>query len=281
MFKRKKVFSVLIGILMITTFGVLNIKDADSKIITNVPSDISAEELKAIIVDDFEKETDWILEAVPKKNPDPKKDPVPELQLKYIDGSPSDLQAEKWTENKKGMETKKCLGLHFKFKYPGYNSVHIVPPMEVQWDDPTQKVETYDSRIGKDVQERALQLPGKVKGLSLWVHGRGNDYYLECWVKDFRGEVHILKFGSINFVGWRPLKAYVPPYIPQEIESYPQSKILKVLRFVIRSTPNASTDDVYVFFDQLKVLTDTFEVNFDGQQLHKAFQKGSQTSTTQ
>ena len=143
------------------------------------------------------------------------------------------------------------------------------------WNDPNKAVLTFDPGLGKDIQERALQLPGRVKGLSVWVHGRGNDFYLEAWVTDWKGEVHILKFGSMNFVGWQPLKAFVPPYIPQSIESYPQTKVLKIIRFVIRATPDASTEEMFMFFDQVKVLTDTFEVNFDGQGLEEAFKKGS------
>jgi len=251
-----------------------------SKILTNVPSDISEDELRAIVIEDFEAASDWQIESVPKKNADPKKDPVPELEMKFLAGSPSDLQAERWTADKKGMETKQLLGVRFKFKYPGYNSIHLLPPMEVRWDDPNEKVTTYDTRTREYVQERAIQLPGKSKGLSIWVHGRGNDYYLEAWLKDWKGEVHIVKFGSINFVGWRPMVAEIPPYIPQEIESYPQTKLLKIIRFVIRSTPDASTEDTFIFFDQLKVLTDVFEVNFDGQDLHKAFNEGKGPSSS-
>ena len=264
--------AILIGVIIL---GYPGIKKANSKILTNVPADISSDELRALVIEDFEAPADWQVEATPKKNPDPKKDPVPVLELKYIDGAPADLQAERWSADKKGMETKKILGLHFRFKYPGYNSIHLLPPLEVQWDDPTKKVMTYDSRTGQYVQERAIELPGQSRGISIWAHGRGNDYYLEAWVKDWRGEVHILKFGSLNYVGWRPLIAQIPPYIPQEIESYPQTKLLKIVRFVIRSTPDATTEDTYMFFDQLKVLTDIFEVNFDGQELHKAFSEGT------
>ena len=270
--------AILIALIM---FGYPNIETAHSKILTNVPSDISADELRAVVIEDFENPGDWQVEAVPKKNPDPKKDPVPALELKYIDGAPSDLNPERWTADKKGMEKKRILGLHFRFKYPGYNSIHIIPPPEVQWDDPTKKVMTYDSRVGKYIQERAIQLPGQSRGISIWVHGRGNDYYLEAWLKDWKGEVHIVKFGSMNYVGWRPLIAKIPPYIPQEIESYPQTKLLKIVRFVIRSTPDAAPEDTYVFFDQLKVLTDVFEVNFDGQDLHKAFKEGSMPSASE
>jgi len=264
------VVAVIMGMVLVGGFP----EKAQSKIVTNVQPDISAEQFIALVVEDFETQVDWVLETVPKKNQDPKKDPVPVLELKYVDGGPADLIPEKWSPLNKGLEKKKCLGVQFKFKYPGFNSVHILPPLEVRWDDPTKKVLTYDSRSGQEVQERAIQLPGRAKAISLWVHGRGNDYELEVWVKDYKGDVHILKMGSLNFVGWRPMKAYIPDSVPQETNSYPQVRATKIVRFVVRAKPEAGAENVYLFFDQLKVLTDTFEVNFDGQNLHQLMEKG-------
>ena len=74
-----------------------------------------------------------------------------------------------------------------------------------------------------------------------------------------------------------------PVTAPQAVDSYPQTKFLRIERFVLRASPNAEIADVYVFFDQLKILTDDYEVNFDGQELHRAFDKGNSGagSTTQ
>jgi len=267
------IFVVMAGMVFVGVFP----EKAQSRIVTNVQPDISAEQYNALVVEDFETQSDWVVETVPKKHQDPKKDPVPVLELKYIDGGPADLIPEKWSPLNKGLDKKKCLGVHFKFRYPGFNSVHLLPPLEVQWDDPTKKVLTYDSRTGQEVQERAIQLPGRAKAISVWVHGRGNNYDLEVWVKDYKGDVHILKMGSLNFVGWRPMKAYIPEYVPQETNSYPQTRVTKIVRFVIRAKPDAGSEDVFLFFDQIKVLTDTFEVNFDGQNLHQLMEKGGAT----
>lgn len=231
-----------------------------SKIITNVAPDISSEEIKAIVVEDFESPGDWKVKTVPKQftkdsGKNGKKNPVPILDMKFINGSPSDLQVEKWTEDKKGMSKNKCLGVRFMFKYPGHNSVHIIPP-------------------------KPIRMPGRTKGLSMWVHGRGKAYTLEAWIKDYHGSVHILKFrdekglNSVNFVGWKPMKTYVPPFVPQEIESYPQTKTIVIERFVLRSDPKETVSDTYFFFDQLKSLSEVFEVNFDGKGLEDAFEKG-------
>lgn len=282
--KRKlyKILPFVFGVLFLAVSGFINPKVADSKIVTNVPSDISGEELKAIVVEDFEKSKAdaWLLTSSPRKytkTNSKKKDPVPELNVKVVEGFPNDMSVEKWSLTGLGKEKKMCLGVHFKFRYPGYNSVSVLPPLEVSWDE-KKPVKTYSPVLRKEVQERGIQLPGKAKAISLWVHARGNPYDLEVWVKDYKGDTHILKMGSINFVGWRPMKVYLPSNIPQALQSYPQTKIAKIVRFVIRAKPSAIPSDVYVFFDQIKVLTDTYEVTFDGQKLHKAFEKKSKSS---
>jgi hypothetical protein len=236
-----------------------------SKIITNVAPDISSEEIRAIVVEDFEATGEWEIKTVPKQltkntGKNGKKNPVPILEMKFVNGSPADLQVEKWTEDKRGMKKNQCLGVHFMFKYPGHNAVHIIPP-------------------------KPIRMPGRTKGLSLWVHGRGKAYTLEAWIKDYNGSVHILKFRDekgvrdVNFVGWKPMKTYVPAFVPQEIESYPQTKTITIERFVLRADPKEKVAETYFFFDQLKALSETFEVNFDGKGLEDAF-KGSQKGDT-
>ena len=242
-------------------------KAAYSKIVTNVPPDISSEELKAVVIEDFENaSSQWIVETTPKKfkgaeGGDEKKrakDPVPVLEIKVLEGAPSDMLPEQWTPDKKGMEKKNCLGVHFKFRYPGYNSVHIIPPA-----------------VGNPAVS-GINMPGRAKWLSLWVHGRGQEYTLEAWVQDYKGNVHILKFGSLNYVGWRPLKVEIPGYIPQDVNSYPAIKSLKLVRLVLRSSPNEGTEECFYFFDQIKILTGVYEANYDGQQLDRAFKGGQE-----
>jgi len=270
-------------------FGLIGPKVADSKIITNVPSDISGEELKAIVIDDFENASTgakgWEVKSVPKKfessGTEEKlkmKNPVPTLEVRVINGFPNDMAVEEWSLTGLGKKKEKCLGVHYKFRYPGTNSIHILPPPEVDWKE-QKPVLTYNPSTGKDEQERGLQLPGKARAISLWVHGRGTPYHMEVWVKDYQGNTHILKFGSVDFVGWRPLKVFIPSFIPMETDTYPQTRVAKITRFVLRVVPNttaeAMTEESFFFVDQIKVLTDTFEVNYDGQDLHKAFKGGT------
>lgn len=266
--------------------GLVPARVAHSKLVTNVPSDISHEELKAVVIEDFENaqvaDNAWKATSTPKAftSADTEKklkmkNPVPLLALKVINGGPNDMNVEEWSLTDQGKKKEKCLGVNFQFRYPGPNEVHILPPLEVDWKE-KKPAYTYNPSTRQDEQERGIQLPGRSKGLSIWVHGRGHPYQFECWLKDHRGDVHILKFGSVNFVGWRPLKVFIPASVPQTYESYPQTRVTKIVRFVLRAEPQANaaelTEKTFFFFDQLKVLTDTFEVNFDGQNLHKSFE---------
>ncbi len=283
--KRNIFIAVLIGAALALFFYAPKI--AFSRIETNVSPDIGAEQLKALVVEDFEDdskigpEDGWRITTVPAVLKDPNradKNPVDVLVQKIIPGRPSDMRPDVWSPNNKGVKNKdidkaqKVYGIHFRFKYPGYNSVSIEPPVNPELRDE------------KDRPTRGIMLPGKARGLSIWVHSRGNEYKLEGWIQDYKGNVHILKFGSLDFVGWRPLKAYIPRNIPQAVDTYPQTKYIKLVRFVIRAEPDAGTEHVYMFFDQLRVLTDDYEVNFDGQDLDKAFGNGGassqKTSTT-
>ncbi len=284
---------IVVALCFAVAFAVL--KSADSKIVTNVPSDLSGEQLKAIVVEDFEAlkvtkniaDDGWYLSSNPKewtKGDDEKKklkNPILTLDIQPIEGGPTDLMVEDQT-SKKGKDKKTVLGVKFRFRYPGNNSISLDPPKEI--NDKGEPVMTYSQALRQDVQERAIQLPGRVRAISMWVHARGFPYTIELWVKDYKGDVHILQKQSINFVGWRPMIFEIPDNVPQTSDSYPVTKITKLVKIVIREvsgaegeytrTSSANSSDIFVFIDQIKVLTDTYEVYFDGQELHDKF-KGS------
>jgi len=287
--KRHENSAIVLILVFIAAFGFMTAKEADSRVMTNIAPDLSGEELRAVVVEDFENVRittelngdGWYVETNPKKyekadtaDKMKRKDPILFLEMKLVKGGPNDLRAEEWSVTDLGKAKESVLGLKFKFRYPGTNSVSILPPKEVDWKSKKPYLRM-NYATGKEEQERGLQLPGNAKAISLWVHGRGNPYDLETWLEDYRGNTHILKFGSVNFVGWRPMKVYIPVGIPQAYESYPQTKVTRITRFVLRAQTyrhaEELTTDTYFFFDQFKVLTDTYEVNFDGEDLHNAF----------
>jgi len=307
--KNKRMF--ILTLCMAVSFVInVSVRNADSKIVTNLPADVTGDETRALVIEDFEnlklagergvklEEDGWYVASTPKEftpkesttaEKTKKKNPVMALELKPVDSGPNDLKVEdEYSPTKLGKEKKKVLGVHFRFMYPGNNSVSLEPPLEVDWKERTL-VKTYDQAARQDVSERGIQLPGRAKSISMWVHARGFPYTLELWVKDYKGDVHILEKQSINFVGWKPLTFEIPENIPQTSDTYPVTRVAKLVRMVIREVTNVTgeysgssvrnSSDVYVFFDQIKVLTDTYEVYFDGQDLHKAFEGTKNTDS--
>ncbi len=219
---RLSIFFVIIFIFMIST--------ACSKIFTIVDTDDSGlrkKKIKSVIVEDFEKDTGWEVEACPEHVA--KMKPVPVLQLKFIEGGPEDLNAEHGSADSEGVIKNHCMGVGFQLSDSGCKSVHIIPP-------------------------QPIVVPGRVHGIAIWVHGRSTGHSLDIWLKDFTGKVHIIQFGAINFTGWRHLEVKIPEHIPQEIDSHSQANNLRIERLVLLEDSIKYEDPKsFFFFDQLKV----------------------------
>jgi hypothetical protein len=236
-----RLFKILIGSAFLTTAPFIMSFD------TGLPTDVDSRELRTVIIEGWES-TEWVVVAEPTA-------PQSEVEVKLLDGAPKDLSLD--------AGNKKSLGLRFQFIYPGDNKLVISPPADRKvtrylqlLDDKTNKPKSYDVP--------GIELPGIVKAMSVWVLGRGEDYTLEAWIEDGRGDTHIFKFGSINFVGWRPMTINIPSNVVQEDDTYPQTKGLVIKKLVVRSTPKTKAGRTVLAFDSLKVLTDMGQVFFDG-----------------
>lgn len=172
------------------------------------------------------------------------------------DGFPKKAYAESWPEalygaNREGKELE-VLGAHFKFNKQGYNYIEFIPVRE---NDEGNLV------------PNPLTIPGRAKQLDLWVWGSDYDYYLEAHLRDHRGMVHTLKLGNLDFVGWKNLRIDIPGYIPQSSDHVPYLEQLSLVKLVLWTKPTEAVRDCYVYFDQIKVLTDVFVDRFDGDAL--------------
>ncbi len=253
-------------------------------------SDISANELRAITLESWD-ETEWEVftdkdqmnyPTYPGANYNYEKEKETSQAyraVKLLKGAyPRDVKYLDYSKNKENLQV---LGVKFRFTYAGNNEVTIRPPRTDKF-----KVKRYKGFVSendfssaeqkKDPSERpkpvvqeiyGIEFPGVAKAISVWVCGRGNDYDLESWIEDYKGETHILKMGNLNFVGWRPLVAKIPDHVPQFSDTYPATRTAIFKQFKIRSNPRSTGDTVVLFFDELRILTDAFEVHFDGADL--------------
>jgi hypothetical protein len=122
-------------------------------------------------------------------------------------------------------------------------------------------------RSDPDAGAYEIPIPGRVMSMDMWIWGANLRYYIEVFVRDHRGVVHNLRLGDIAFPGWRNLRVNIPTSIPQSRRTLPSYAGLSFVKFRIWTQPVERVDNFYVYFKQLKILTNTFETLFDGNDL--------------
>lgn len=105
---------------------------------------------------------------------------------------------------------------------------------------------------------RPLAVPGIVKTLSVWVVGRNFNHRLSVVIEDYFGNVNILPMGLLNFSGWKQLTVAVPPTVDQRNPHYNTQTGIKILGFVIDTDLEETYGTYYVYFDDLRAVTDLF-----------------------
>jgi hypothetical protein len=73
--------------------------------------------------------------------------------------------------------------------------------------------------------------------------------------------------GDIAYKGWKNLRVSVPGGIRQSKPILPNFAGLRFVKFRLWTRPNGALGDFYVYLDQFKVLSDTFESFYDGDDL--------------
>ncbi len=236
----KNLFFLVIGAFFI-------LKSLDSQINTFQSEDVGAKQLRSIIVEGWEKVA-WDIESIPGP-------PAGIAESKLVDGRPINLG--------NNSKNKKSMGIRFNFVYQGHNSVVLTPPKDKKIRRPTGQLDSKNQP--KYMTVPGIELPGRIDSLSIWALGRGNDVSLEVWLEDWRGETFIGHFGSLNYIGWRPLIVKIPSYFLQKTLFFPQEKSMVLKKLVIRSKPTASLKgSIVVFLDSLKVLSTIRDFYFDG-----------------
>ncbi len=177
-------------------------------------------------------------------------------RIGFIKGGPTAILGDDPT----AAQNARSLSVAMLFDRKEYNWIDIIPGTK---DNPVE-----------------LPLPGRVKMLDLWVWSGNFNYYLEAFVRDYRGIVYTIPMGDLTFVGWKNLRINIPDNIPQSKKYLPRREGLTLVKFRIWTRPNevvvipgteAASDPldkaVKFNFNTIKVLTDTFESLFDGNTL--------------
>ena len=150
----------------------------------------------------------------------------------------------------------KSFGIWGKFDRRGYNWIDVYPVLTGGEEDEEGDPEPFE-----------IPVPGRINYLDMWVWGSNLNYYMEAYFRDHQGVVHSLNMGSLAYQGWKNLRVKIPTSIRQSKRVLPRLAGLTFVKFRIWTTPAERVDNFYVYFNQMKVLTDIFESLYDGDDL--------------
>jgi len=204
-------------------------------------------QLESKILENFNGDSDYTWKVTASKFAT-KSDDVEYPQMAYVSAWPVAL----FGYNRNGDDIK-SLGIHGRFDRRGYNWIDLYPVKGGDGDDKDDPVE--------------MPVPGRARNFDMWVWGSNLNFYIEMFLRDHDGVVHVIKLGDIAFTGWKNLRVNVPNHISQSKRVLPSYAGLKFVKFRIWTQPIERVGNFYVYFKQFKVLTDVYESLFDGNDL--------------
>lgn len=105
---------------------------------------------------------------------------------------------------------------------------------------------------------RPIPIEGISKTISVWVVGRNYNHILKAVIADYFNQRREITLGKLNFMGWKQLTAAIPPRIVQDEYHYAAQRGIKLLGFKIDFDMMESYGTYYIYFDDLRAMTDLF-----------------------
>lgn len=131
------------------------------------------------------------------------------------------------------------LGVRTFFQNRGFDRVEVSPPHE-------------------------YIIKGKARQVSIWVLGRKYRHTLYVKFRDYRGNIHNIRMGKLDFFGWRKLTAPLPGYIPQSTRYSLLDKNIRFVSLFVTSDVQDVGGDFYFYVDDLEVRTDKADMIYPG-----------------
>ena len=233
----KKYFTVaaLLSALSLFAFAQENARDAsslDQVDASRIGVESAEQRLKEVSVDKFENEGSWVCSMSSDEGV---------IQGRLFDGSPKQKKAIPEEENL-NLPDSKVYGTKVSFYRRGYNSFEVrsVKPIPVE---------------------------GITKTVSVWAVGRSYPHVLKLILEDYMGQQFELYVGKLNHAGWKLMTVAAPPQnaagtgIVQKDYHYGTSMGLKIVGFRIECNPWEAYGNYYIYFDDLRAVTDLYEVD--------------------
>ena len=112
---------------------------------------------------------------------------------------------------------------------------------------------------------RPIPIEGITKTVSVWVAGRNFNHELKLLIQDFFGRNYEIYVGKLNFQGWKKLTVAIPPQaedgmrgVVQRNYHYNNQMGIKITGFRIDCDPMEAYGSYYLYFDDLRAVTDLF-----------------------
>jgi hypothetical protein len=189
-------------------------------------------------LNDFEASEDW--RAVPTC-------PLGETKIRKIPGKPRPLGEDGnviaypdtiTDDNGITHENQYVLGVKTYFLDRGFDRVEVFPPNE------------YIVR-------------GKAKEMKVWALGRKFRHTLFVKLRDYKGRIHKIKVGRLDFWGWKELSVIIPGWLPQSASYAMLDKNLHFVSFFVESDIYEVPGTFYFYLDNFRVVTDLSEFTGD------------------
>mgnify|MGYP002682700405 FL=1 len=242
---RKELKSLLLPVLV----GFLVIAVSDYKIFAQDAGATTAAETKegtkkkqdGLVQDwlnDFEECEDWRANATC---------PLGDTKIRKYPGKPSTVKDDGTIEpvdipleDDNGIVHKNehVLGVKTYFIDRGFDRVEILPPNE-------------------------YIIRGKAKEIKVWVLGRKMRHTLFVKLRDYKGHIHKIKIGKLDFWGWREMSVIVPGWLPQSPGYALLDKNLHFVSFYVESDIYEVPGTFYFYLDNFRVITDLSEFTGD------------------
>ncbi|MBN1520543.1 MAG: flagellar filament protein FlaA [Spirochaetales bacterium] len=205
--------------------------DADS-----IGNDTAQQKLQMVSVDKFESAGFWNAYISPDEG---------FIQSRLFVGSPAGKAEEPAPEERyTGIDPKIAdqysFGVRVDFFRRGFNQVYVLA-------------------------QKPIPIEGISKIVSVWVAGRNYNHVLKLIVVDAFNKQFELTLGKLNFQGWKKLSVAIPPQNPDGVSGIIQSNYhynnqrgIKIIGFKIECDPWESFGTYYIYFDDLRAITDLF-----------------------
>jgi len=107
-------------------------------------------------------------------------------------------------------------------------------------------------------------IQGIGKQVSIWVLGRQYRHTLYIKLRDYRGNIHKIRMGRLDFFGWRKMTVPVPGWVPQSTRFALYNKNLHFVSLFVVSDSHEVPGTFYFYVDNLFMKVDRSEMDYPG-----------------